>query len=369
MPGSLTRAALSSLVPWLVCSTPAPLLAQAQQLPSVNDVPLATFGDAHDLFEVRGLAFLDDGLVVADGGSKRLLHLTLSGELTRALGAAGQGPGEFTSIRAIDVCDGRIVAWDPALDRVTVFGGEGRVETFSLPPRGDRHPQELSCEATRLLVSYRVSGAGEAVLGPYRPTFELHQFSLSGRHQRALGEMPGDERYRHETGDGPRLYGRTTQVVALDDGYLVGPAESFTLNEYDYEGRLRRTYEASVPERPLGPDELTAIADRHIAAAEPYGAEVVRRLRDNLATYEYPSTLPPYSKALVDDERRLWVRHFRAALDHHETWEVFDRTSGRHLGRVELPRDFRLLAVSRGIAAGIWRDALDVEHVRLYEAR
>lgn len=86
-----------------------------------------------------------------------------------------------------------------------------------------------------------------------------------------------------------------------------------------------------------------------------------------LAEVEFPATLPPYDRMLVDAEDHLWVQDY--LLPGHEgptTWSVFD-PEGRLLGVVELPARFQPRQIGRDFVLGVWRDELDVSYVRLYE--
>jgi hypothetical protein len=49
-------------------------------------------------------------------------------------------------------------------------------------------------------------------------------------------------------------------------------------------------------------------------------------------------------------------------------WDIFD-SQGRVAGRLELPRGFRLLLIEDGHLYGVYRDGLDVQHVRVYRFR
>ena len=48
------------------------------------------------------------------------------------------------------------------------------------------------------------------------------------------------------------------------------------------------------------------------------------------------------------------------------TWDVFDPT-GRWLGPVRMPTGLRITDIGSDYVLGVWRDADDVEHVRMYE--
>jgi hypothetical protein len=50
---------------------------------------------------------------------------------------------------------------------------------------------------------------------------------------------------------------------------------------------------------------------------------------------------------------------------HNVGWIVID-SDGRWLGTVDLPGGFELFRVYEDALLGVWKDSLDVEHVRLH---
>jgi hypothetical protein len=105
---------------------------------------------------------------------------------------------------------------------------------------------------------------------------------------------------------------------------------------------------------------------------DPRLLEQRRKMMDDVS---FAPNLPAYAQMLVDADRNLWVSD--AALDWYLAqgfsrvpagpiaWRVFDR-DGRWLGRVTMPPRFRPMDIGSDYILGLWRDADDVEHVRLY---
>jgi hypothetical protein len=85
--------------------------------------------------------------------------------------------------------------------------------------------------------------------------------------------------------------------------------------------------------------------------------------------------LPAYSTVLVDADRNLWVSEstlesflsqgFSRVPSSSLSWRVFD-PMGRWMGTVVMPARFRPMDIGSDFVLGLWRDADDVEHVRLY---
>jgi len=76
-----------------------------------------------------GLAADGNGVYVADPSAGRVLRFDRAGQLVFAEGRPGGGPGEFRSLRDVEV-DDRGLAWvlDRGNARITILGPDGRVE-------------------------------------------------------------------------------------------------------------------------------------------------------------------------------------------------------------------------------------------------
>ncbi len=61
----------------------------------------------------------------------------------------------------------------------------------------------------------------------------------------------------------------------------------------------------------------------------------------------------------------LWVRAYDVPGHEANNWSVFD-AEGTLRGAVELPPRFQPLDIGSDYVLGVWRDADDVEHVRMY---
>jgi hypothetical protein len=93
---------------------------------------------------------------------------------------------------------------------------------------------------------------------------------------------------------------------------------------------------------------------------------------------------PLYRTMIVDDEENVWLRPYNSALagrprmtdfamlmwerpdstDASEPWLVFDRT-GKLRALAQVPPDLEVKVVSKELIV-VWRDELDVEHVKAY---
>jgi hypothetical protein len=158
------------------------------------------------------------------------------------------------------------------------------------------------------------------------------------------------------------LFNRTASAALWGDRVVVGTQESFEIGVYSADGELERL------DRVTGVDLAISEADlQHAIEAELERVAEERRpaLRRHLESMAVPETRPAYGDLLVDAAGYLWAAEYVRYPRSPRYWTVFD-SSGAWLGRVELPERLQLHAVGEDWALGVWRDELDIQHVRLY---
>jgi hypothetical protein len=175
-------------------------------------------------------------------------------------------------------------------------------------------------------------------------------------------------------------------IAAADAVLATGMGDAFEVAMRDSTGALRRIVRVMEPDRPL----TAADIDRYRAFvfAEFRGNPTERRqMADDLDGSKLPGTLPAFAELAIDRTGNLWVRrydHFDAVQffndapvpgtrewrtkvlpDEPRTWTVLD-PEGRLLGDVQTPAGFIVHEIGDDWMIGVWRDALDVEYIRLY---
>ena len=86
------------------------------------------------LHQVSGAVVLSTGEVAVVNLNSEILVFGPDGGLRRTLGRSGGGPGEFRFLQTIiGLDDDRILAWDPAQNRVTVFKRDGALDYVRTP--------------------------------------------------------------------------------------------------------------------------------------------------------------------------------------------------------------------------------------------
>jgi hypothetical protein len=89
-------------------------------------------------------------------------------------------------------------------------------------------------------------------------------------------------------------------------------------------------------------------------------------LERRLAQTQFPPTIPAHANRMhADALGHLWLQEYVLDQDAGHRWMVFD-TDGRWLGSVDTPARFTVSEIGADYVLGVWRDSLDVQHVRLY---
>ncbi|HSM05483.1 MAG TPA: hypothetical protein VK858_12775 [Longimicrobiales bacterium] len=316
-----------------------------------------------EFYQVRGLILPESGgVAVANDGSGQILWFDASGHRVDVLGGPGEGPGEFQALSDLLSCGTEVIAWDGVADRVTVYRDRELVRDFRVPLLDGQVPEQVSCSADSLVFLYRLYDP-PSEMGPYRPRVAIHAFGFDGTHLGHVATVPGTERYRHETGDGPRVFGAVTRVAVHDGRTVVGTGDE---DPADLAGSV--TFALPGSEEPITEEQLSAQQSRELARVEARYPSAAPALRRNQAVYDYPDLFPRHTRMFFDDGGRLWVRRFLRPLDRQERWVIFD-PAGSVLATVQAPEGLAVMAVRGDRVAGVWKDELDVEHVLVYGLR
>src|SRR4029077_7431896 len=95
---------------------------------------------------------------------------------------------------------------------------------------------------------------------------------------------------------------------------------------------------------------------------------IKKQLTSRIDQAKYPTTFAYFAGLLADADGNLWAQQVGSGADKTQRFAVIDST-GRLLGRVSLPPNFRASAIGSDAVYGVWKDADDVEHVRAYPLR
>jgi hypothetical protein len=198
----------------------------------------------------------------------------------------------------------------------------------------------------------------------------LH-FALHDREGRVVEELtviPDAERLGFRFGGvvtfpylpfaGHALFASGSGIVAMGSG---GRAEFLTWAGATQTRSLVRWPRSSGRE---ARDWIDAYVEDRVANAR--SANDRRYVQQLVREAPLPQYLPVYQAILVARTGHTWIERYRAPGETTPEWDVF-RADGAWLGAVATPQRFRIMEIGPDYLAGVFRDDLDVEYVRVYE--
>ena len=323
-------------------------------------------------------------ILVADQGSAELRIFGPLGQFKDALGRRGDGPGEFRALSFAWESRGDTVrAWDS--QGIGTSFGPGRpavVRTFRFHSSESERPFAAGLvrgiPPESALFAYRLARASIPVGNSVtRDTMVVERYTASGMLLGSVGRFLGLEVLQGGGGSIPSPAGETqggffsrtgvpfAREALLRTGrrglYVVSADGTGQIARYDTSGRLTMIIRSGRSPRPVTPEMIR----QH--RLEPRGPMSFARpnVSTSIASGLYPTSLPVYSAILVDPSDRIWLRLHPVPGESLSRWDVID-DAGNMLGTVSMPPAFELLEVGNTYVLGVWRDDLDVEHVREY---
>ena len=89
--------------------------------------------------------------------------------------------------------------------------------------------------------------------------------------------------------------------------------------------------------------------------------------RRNMAQAEQPRRRPAFERLVVSGGGDVWIKEFAGDSRPEILWHIMSGTDGRYCGSFSLPAAFQLMDIRGGRLAGVWKDSMEVEYVRVYE--
>lgn len=357
-----------------IVETPAAAVAVAP-LWRLADSALLQIGDveghpARQFAGIEGVLRLADGrFVIADRGSAELRFFDERGEHLASYGGPGEAPGEYRQLSSLGSGPAdSLWAFDFGLRRFTVLDSTGAaVRTVGVGPALAAVTAVGRLRDGSFVVREQWSAAAHATAqaGLVRDPAAVARLSGDGRTLDTITLVPGREVFigseRGRAVMSAPLLARHAVAAAGGAQVVVGDQASFEIRGYDAQGALVRVIRVTGLDLALSADELRRAVDARIEAA-PESERAMMRAHYSAMTV--PPTRPAYGRLLLDDTGTLWVgSHEHAGPS--RAWTVFG-PDGALSATVLMPSGFDLQHVAGGLAIGTWRDALDVEYVRVY---
>ena len=306
----------------------------------------------------------DGGIVVADDGSKQVRRFDSTGRHLWSTGQRGEGPGDFRDVRLLPECtnDTVVTVLDIQLDRITELDGDGDFLRSWLPrsPEGRLPYSDLVCGSGGLSAFTRFEDVStyDADAGDhYRWIVDLYGHrAVPDTSWLVRTGIPGPDRTRYRSSDGPRTWGRRPVLAADVRGVWLGVADDYSVERMDWSGSTVRVIRWSGPPLSVEQHHIDAWKDRYVAGF----ASDANRLKEFLdldwprIQRDLPSRFPAYSDLVAPDDGTLWVRMFERPGEAKE-WHVFDR-DGNWTHRLEEPQGMEILDISpTAVLAVVWR--------------
>ncbi|HUP52206.1 MAG TPA: hypothetical protein VM198_07010 [Longimicrobiales bacterium] len=323
-------------------------------------------GGPHELHRVRDVEIVGtDRIAVANAGSEEIRMFDLEGRFLGSFGGEGRGPEELRGLAMVQDLGDSLYAYDSGNDRVSVrrltgeFERSFRLEWFS----GILFPVDISPSGSILAVTARhmteLTGSGTVV-----DTSLVSVYDLEGRLVDSVARLPHNERFVQQVGNMRTTVGAPfadeASLAALADGFCHVYGPLVQIRCFDLAGDPTEIWRVAVEPHAVTAADVDRYWDELWAEAVGPYRDAMLGVGDDLT---FPTHFPAISAILVDDEARVWARLY-TATEGEEVWWAFD--DGRLVARLATPAGLEVMDMEAGLVAGVWRDALDVEHVRVY---
>jgi hypothetical protein len=315
------------------------------------------------------------GFVVVNGGTSELRFFDESGRLRSTVGRSGRGPGEYVGIRDAGLLPGdTLVVFDPGARRISILNPDGGfARSFPL-----QAPFDGGGSATRMVAlrngTVMVGYSEIRQMAPQpTPTYfgqRLFAYSTMGQLRSPNGvSLPESEHFvqvttpeRGGVAYWDLAFGRVMSVRADSTSLLVGDGSDWTIQLRSADGAVLRTHRLRRATVPVSASDKDAYRAAALAGSQGPERVIAEKM---VAEMPYPKTKPSFRRLESDGSGRIWIETYPEVGQTESVWIRF-APSTRTTVALAFPARFRPLAFTAHLAYGVWRNADDVEHVRLY---
>ncbi|MGD2153543.1 MAG: hypothetical protein PVG79_09760 [Gemmatimonadales bacterium] len=312
------------------------------------------------------------------------------GAVLTTVGRSGEGPGEF--IMPSRVGFGADEFWVRDRQRFSFFDYSGRLRRTVTPPVASIDYQGFPVRLEALLSDSVFIGRpqipadvriGEHI--EYEPLLKVTAPGIGGKarmdtiawtyigtqtltvrnpRRSSVGGLYGpqpfsdSDLYKIMPERGEVVIVRRQEAGVVSFVRIAANGDTLAVRRLQYE---RRRVGPEMVEREI--ERLTRVAMKFPALGAPSYSEGREWVADALYVPEY---LPAVAEMRVGGDGTLWLRKSDSGEPTvPQVWDAFDGWSGVHIRSVELPREFRVLAVSGDDVWGVRTDSLDVPYLVL----
>ena len=343
-----------------------------------DDEPLLQLGSVDEsgptqFFRIVDIALLrDGGVAVANQGSEEIRVFGPDGAHRGTAGGRGSGPEEFSGLQMIAAFGDSLLTWDGGNARISVRRADGSfargfrlewhngilfpVALVDADVSQGRRPGILAVTARYMS---ELNGSGLVV-----DTALVSLYDMQGSMVDSLARVPHNSRAVRRVGNRQTTLGvpyvPNASIEGYEDGfcYTFGPDAHILCHGPQ---RLKQILRVDIPDRPVTERDVARYWDEAFKTQLASRRSALNRMRDVMP---FPDRFPAFAQLLRDDTGRLWARRYPLPTAEEEEWLVFD--NGKWIGGVASPLGFRVMDVRGRRLAGVWRDSVGVEYVRIY---
>ncbi|MEP6833884.1 MAG: 6-bladed beta-propeller [Gemmatimonas sp.] len=295
--GFASRLLLQSFAAGTALTLSLSTVAFAQPWRAVPGVRIRAVAAADTTAEVGDIASavqLSGGtIVIADNINYQLHFYSAAGRFLRTIARRGEGPGEFKSVRWVGECSrDTVFAYDHMLNRITVFGTDGKVIRSFAPAVPQTGYVRCLLDGTTLYVARSAMS------------------ELSSRGVLQVSDKAGKLLYRSPEMllDDGRPLGTSMKIAIAPEGFVYGSGDSARVMMMSLHGESPHRISAGIADR--------APTDVNRDAAVEYWATFIKgteydyeRMRGLFRKLPPVKTLPAYTDVFADVvTKAIWVR-------------------------------------------------------------
>ena len=366
----------------------------------VVDSPLVDVGSkggeaVYELDQVRGPVRLSDGrLAIANATTSEVRLYDAAGKHVRSVGRSGSGPGEFQQIAGIWRGPGDSL-WvsDLLVRRMTVLDSTAAVgRSYTLGAQGGQLlptngkvdfaiPTGVFADGSVVGVS-QTFAINQPRQGVYRDSMSVIRYGPDGVVRDTLGRFPGAEMEQITMTFGPQSVSAPTPVpLGKQTAVAVGKSRLFVVQNNAWEveirgldGALQVLARSPAKAASITPSDVSAHRKEQLEAMEALPQirgmpeAIKKQFTARISEAKYPPTFPFFASVLTDEDGNLWAQEAVSPTVKAQRYAVVDST-GRWLGIVTMPAEFRATYIASDAVYGVWKDDEGVEHLRGYPLR
>lgn len=333
--------------------------------------------------QIVALDVMSDGrIAVLDGQVQRIQIYGSDGRYERTIGGPGSGPGEFSGAPAT-LLVGRgdtIIVPDMGNQRISLIPPEGNPSSFPL-----QMDQGIP-------IGFKMAGDG-ALISQRRPMNFGNPSARTAENDLILKQaydgtvtdtlLTPKRGGTFEMGEGgPRfvLFAPEPQWAMLtEDRLAYASNDVYRINVYGPGGELERIITFPHEQRPVTEADQRVIRALMRRTMEESGAPQ-QAIDQMLGAVSFAPHWPAFAQLRSGPDGTLWVQRVNdlesMSEDERENWnpqldqgapewDVFE-ADGRYGGVLELPARFTPFTVEQDHVYGVYRDEFDVQYVRVY---